>query len=173
MNFYFYLQLCLLKGIWIFVVRLFQNRCELCIRNNINGLRINVRKFLIFNQFAVNFIQELHAHRVCIWIHMCVQVLQFVCMSNKQLLWEKLSTEIGFTWKRVCISCWQAERHDVSWIYLYLLLIHTQWIWCMIDLKMSFSCFNRYRNLFLVISSGRIAWVILNQRDSFYNNRLP
>lgn len=175
MHCYFYLHLCFLKGIWLFVERLFQNRCELCIRNNINRLRINVRSFLIFNHFAVNFIQELHTHRVCIWIHMCVQVLQFVCMStNKQRTSVRKAVHRNSFHLKMCLykllTSWK------TWCFLKVsvfTLIHTQWIWCMVDLKMSLSCFNRYNNLFLVISSGRIAWIILNQRDSFYNNRLP
>lgn len=103
---------------------------------------------------------------VCKFCHLCARVV-----VSKELLWEKLCTETGFISKCVCVSCWQTERHDVSWISIFA-VIYTQWTQCTVDLKMSLSCFNRHSYLFMVISNARIAWIIFNQRDSYWNNRL-
>lgn len=93
---------------------------------------------------------------------MCVQVLPFVCMGSisKELLWEKLCAEIGFIAKCVADKWKDVRFTEFTAVFT---VIDTQWMQHTIDQKMSFSCFNRYSNLFWWFLNPRIAWVIFNQ----------
>lgn len=79
MLYYYYLHLCLLKGMIFFFVRLFQNMYELCIRNNIDRLQSNGTFFhfkpllQLRSHMHIQFVYE--SIRLCKFCHLCAWVV--------------------------------------------------------------------------------------------------